>query len=65
MKATVKKMISTTSNLGELIAAVYDKASSYSADPAEVARLAHRAIGNIMRRASYADLAVENPFPTP
>jgi hypothetical protein len=43
--------IHKTAQLGELVAAAFDKAALYSADPQEVSRLATQAVMNILRRA--------------
>jgi hypothetical protein len=47
MKSSARK----TARLGDLIAATFDEAARYSADPKEVARLATRAVTDLMRRA--------------
>ena len=39
-----------TAELGELVAAVFDKAALYSTDPEEVSRLATRAVMHLLRR---------------
>lgn len=39
-----------TAPLGELVAAVFDEAALYTSDPAEVSRLATRAVMNLLRR---------------
>jgi hypothetical protein len=39
-----------TVSLGELIAAAFDEAASYSADPREVSRLATGAVARLLRR---------------
>lgn len=38
-----------TAQLGELVAAVFDEAARYSADPREVSRLASRAVSHMVR----------------
>jgi hypothetical protein len=40
-----------TAQLGDLIAAAFDEAARYSADPREVSRLATQAVRHLMRRA--------------
>jgi hypothetical protein len=45
MKALVRK----TAQLGEVVAAVFDKAAHYSRDPKEVSRLATQAVALILR----------------
>ena len=45
MRARVRK----TAQLGEVVAAVFDKAAHYSADPQEVSRLATQAVALILR----------------
>jgi hypothetical protein len=45
MRARVRK----TAQLGEVVAAVFDKAAHYSADPKEVSRLATQAVALILR----------------
>ncbi len=44
MRARVRK----TAQLGEVVAAVFDRAAHYSADPKEVSRLATRAVALIL-----------------
>jgi hypothetical protein len=39
-----------TTQLGELVVAVFDEAARYSADSREVSRLATRAVSRIVRR---------------
>jgi hypothetical protein len=39
-----------TAALGDLIAATFDEAALYSADPTEVTRLATQAVKHLMRR---------------
>jgi hypothetical protein len=46
MRALVRK----TAQLGEVVAAVFDKAAHYSADPKGVSRLATRAVALILHR---------------
>lgn len=41
-----------TAKLGDLIAAAFDEAARYSANPREVSRLATQAVRYLMRRAS-------------
>lgn len=48
MSANVQR----TAQLGDLIAAAFDGASAYSADPNEVLRLAAGAVGQMLRRAA-------------
>ena len=45
MRALVRK----TAQLGEVVAAVFDKAALYSADPNEVSRLATQVVALILR----------------
>jgi hypothetical protein len=45
MRALVRK----TAQLGEVVAAVFDKAGHYSRDPQEVSRLATQAVALILR----------------
>jgi hypothetical protein len=45
MRALVRK----TAQLGEVVAAVFDKAAHYSADPNEVSRLATQTIALMLR----------------
>jgi hypothetical protein len=45
MRALVRK----TAQLGEVVAAVFDKAAHYSADPREVSRLATQAVALMLR----------------
>ncbi len=40
-----------TARLGDLVAAAFDEAARYSADPREVSRLATQAVRHLMRRA--------------
>jgi hypothetical protein len=47
MKTDVRK----TAQLGELVAAVFDSAACYSADPREVSRLATSAVIAMLRQA--------------
>lgn len=53
MKTTCRR----TTQLGEVIAAVFDEAAEYSHDPREVSWLANRAIANIIRRPGGAQSA--------
>ena len=43
-----------TTQLGELVAAVFDEAAYYSADPREISRLATRAVAHLVRRSRRA-----------
>lgn len=54
MRALVRK----TAQFGEVVAAVFDKAAHYIADPKEVSRLATRAVALILRPRRQA-------FPSP
>ncbi len=47
----VKRPTHGTARLGDLIAAAFDEAARYSADPREVSRLATQAVRHLMRRA--------------
>lgn len=47
----VKRRKNGTARLGDLIAAAFDEAARYSADPREVSRLATQAVRYLMRRA--------------
>ena len=47
-----------TVQLGELIATVFDKAALYSSDPAEVSRLATRAVAHMLRQAKRSPVPV-------
>ncbi len=40
-----------TAQIGELIAAAFDTAATYSTDPREVSRLATQAVGHMLRHA--------------
>jgi hypothetical protein len=42
--------------VGELVVAAFDEASHYSADPAEVSRLATKAVMQMLRRARRASI---------
>lgn len=46
----VKRTKTGTARLGDLIAAAFDEAARYSADPREVSRLATQAVRYLMRR---------------
>ncbi len=47
----VKRRTHGTARLGDLIAAAFDEAARYGADPREVSRLATQAVMHLMRRA--------------
>jgi hypothetical protein len=47
----MKRTKRTSARLGELIAAAFDAAASFSSDPREVSRLAVQAVRHLMRRA--------------
>ena len=47
----VKRRTYGTARLGELVAAAFDEAARYSADPREVSRLATQAVRHLLRRA--------------
>jgi hypothetical protein len=46
----MKKHGKKTARLGDLIAAVFDEAGRFSADPREIARLAAQAMDHLLRR---------------
>ena len=47
----VRGRMNKTASVGELIAAVFEEAAGYSADPREVSRLATHAVRHLMRHA--------------
>ncbi len=47
----MKTRTHATAYLGDLVAAAFDEAARYSADPREVSRLATLAVRQLMRRA--------------
>jgi curli biogenesis system outer membrane secretion channel CsgG len=53
---TMSRRTQKTARLGDLIAATFDEAARYSADPREVARLATQAVAGLMRRAQPLSL---------
>lgn len=55
------KTVHRTTPFGELVVAVFDKATQYSTDPHKVSRMATRAVANIVRRARKLTHAPERP----
>ena len=55
----MKRRTHGTARLGDLIAAAFDEAARYSADPREVSRLATQAVRYLLRRAG------RTPVPLP
>jgi hypothetical protein len=49
--------VQKSAQLGELVAAVFDEAMSYSKDPREVSRLATRTVTRMVRRSRRATQA--------
>jgi len=49
----VKKRMPKTAPLGDLIAAAFDEAARYSAEPREISRLAIQAVRHLMRPARW------------
>jgi hypothetical protein len=47
----VRTHIYKTAQVGELVAAAFDSAASYSSDPREVSRLATQTVAHMLRRA--------------
>ena len=52
----MKNGMQKTASLGDLIAATFDEAARYSADPKEIARLASQAVAGLMSRAQRLSL---------
>jgi hypothetical protein len=57
----MKRRTHGTARLGDLVAAAFDEAARYSADPREVSRLATQAVRHFVRRAGR----VPSPLPAP
>ena len=45
----MRDVVRKTAQLGEVVAAAFDKAAHYSRDPKEVSRLATQAVAHILR----------------
>jgi hypothetical protein len=54
----VKRRTHGNARLGDLIAAAFDEAAHYSADPREVSRLATQAVRYLVRRAGRMPVAL-------
>jgi len=52
-----------TAEVGELVEAAFDQAAQYATDPAEVSRLATRAVMNMLLRSRRAPAAASAPSP--
>jgi hypothetical protein len=58
----MRTQVHKTTQLGELIVAVFDEAAYYSADPREVSRLATRAVTQMVRRSRRIMLHQTRPL---
>jgi hypothetical protein len=59
----MRTQVHKTAQLGELVAAVFDRAARYSTDPREVSRLATQAVAHILRRARRTSISLLQPAP--
>jgi len=53
-----------TAQLGDIVAAAFDRASDYSADPAQVSRLATQAVMHMLQRPGNMALLNQRQRPT-